>query len=35
MLITLDVPGTWPSPAFTPEDPDGFLAAFEELLSRR
>jgi len=35
MLITLDVPGTWPSPAFTPEDPDGFLAAFDELLSGR
>ncbi len=31
-LITLDVPGTWPSPAFTPEHPDEFVAIFEELL---
>ena len=31
-LITLDVPGTWPSPAFTPEDPEKFLAALQELL---
>jgi hypothetical protein len=31
-LITLDVPGTWPSPAFTPDDPAEFLAMFEELL---
>ncbi len=31
-LITLDLPGTWPSPAFTPEDPEGFLAVFTELL---
>ena len=34
-LVTLDVPGTWPSPAFTPEDPEKFLAVFEELLGRR
>ena len=33
-LITLDVPGTWPSPAFTPEDPDTFLAMFDEFLAR-
>lgn len=31
-LITLDLPGTWPSPAFTPEDPERFLAVFTELL---
>lgn len=31
-LITLDVPGTWPSPAFTPADPDRFRAAFDDLL---
>lgn len=31
-LITLDVPGTWPSPAFTPEDPEMFLAMLAELL---
>jgi hypothetical protein len=33
-LITLDVPGTWPSPACTPERPDEFLALFDELLGR-
>jgi hypothetical protein len=31
-LITLDIPGTWPSPAFTPEDPEKFLACLAELL---
>ncbi len=34
-LITLDVPGTWPSPAFTPERPDEFTALLDELLSQR
>lgn len=33
-LITLDVPGTWPSPAFTPENPEEFLAMLKELLGR-
>ncbi|MCV7258912.1 hypothetical protein [Mycobacterium shimoidei] len=33
-LITLDVPGTWPSPAFTPADPQEFTALLDELLSR-
>ena len=31
-LITLEVPGTWPSPAFTPADPKAFLAVFDEVL---
>jgi hypothetical protein len=31
-LITLDVPGTRPSPAFTPSDPDRFVAVLDELL---
>ena len=31
-LITLDVEGTWPSPAFTPRDPDRFIEVFDELL---
>ncbi len=31
-LVTLDMPGHWPSPAFTPEDPDTFLAVFKGLL---
>ena len=30
-IVTLDV-GTWPSPAFTPEDPELFLGVFAELL---
>ena len=30
-LVTLDV-GTWPSPAFTPEDPELFLSVFAELM---
>jgi hypothetical protein len=34
-LITLDVPGTWPSPALTPARPDDFTALLDELLSRR
>lgn len=32
-LVTLDIPGTWPSPAFTPEDPEMFLTVLDELLS--
>ena len=32
-LVTLDVPGTWPAPAFTPEDPEMFLTVFDRLLS--
>jgi hypothetical protein len=31
-LITLDVPGTYPSPAFTPVDPKRFTAMLDELL---
>ncbi|MFM8599353.1 MAG: hypothetical protein ACKOB8_10170 [Mycobacterium sp.] len=31
-LVTLDIPGTWPSPAFTPADPAVFLAMFDEIL---
>jgi len=31
-LITLDVPGTRSSPAFTPSDPDRFVAVLDELL---
>jgi hypothetical protein len=34
-LITLDVPGTWPSPAFTPERPREFTALLDELLAAR
>jgi hypothetical protein len=34
-LITLDVPGSWPSPALTPARPDEFTALLDELLSRR
>lgn len=33
-LITLDIPGTWPSPALTPARPDEFTALLGELLSR-
>ncbi|MBU3685771.1 MAG: hypothetical protein EBU23_02245 [Mycobacteriaceae bacterium] len=33
-LVTLDVPGTWPSPAFTPADPSVFLAMLDEVLQR-
>lgn len=31
-LITLDVPGNYPSPAFTPSDPVKFVAMLDELL---
>ncbi|MCT7661567.1 hypothetical protein [Mycobacterium deserti] len=31
-LITLDVPGTYPNPAFTPVHPDRFVALLDELL---
>ena len=34
-LITLDVPGTWPSPAFTPARPDEFTALLDALLNQR
>jgi hypothetical protein len=34
-LITLEVPGIWPSPAFTPTRPDDFTALLEVLLSQR
>jgi hypothetical protein len=34
-LVTLDVEDTWPSPAFTPEDPETFLAMLAELLDER
>ena len=34
VLITLEVPGTWPAPAFTPEDPDEFVAMLDEILAR-
>jgi hypothetical protein len=34
-LITLDVPGTWPTPAFTPARADEFTALLDELLSSR
>jgi hypothetical protein len=32
-LVTLDVPGTKPRPAFTPADPDRFVAALDTLLN--
>lgn len=31
-LITLDVPGTRPRPAFTPANPEEFIALLDELL---
>lgn len=31
-LITLDVPGTKPRPAFTPADPERFVAMLDEVL---
>lgn len=31
-LVTLEVPGTWPSPAFTPADPEAFLAVFADVM---
>jgi hypothetical protein len=34
MLITLDVPGTRPKPAFTPNDPDCFIEVLDSLLNR-
>ena len=34
VLITLEVPGTWPAPAFTPEDPEEFVAMLDEILAR-
>ncbi len=34
-LITLDIPGTRPRPAFTPARPDEFTALLDELLSQR
>lgn len=34
-LITLDVPGTWPSPAFTPAHPGEFTALLDVLLGQR
>ncbi len=34
-LITLDIPGTRPSPAFTPEHPREFTALLDELLGQR
>ena len=33
-LVTLDMPGVWPSPAFTPAEPEEFLAMFDEVLGR-
>ncbi len=33
-LITLDIPGTWPNPAFTPERPDEFTGLLDDLLAR-
>lgn len=33
-LITLDVPGTRPSPAFTPVDAEKFIALLDALLDR-
>jgi hypothetical protein len=35
ILITLDVPGIRPSPAFTPADPDEFTALLDRLLDAR
>ena len=34
ILVTLDIPGTWPSPAFTPANPEEFLTMFDEVLGR-
>jgi len=31
-LVTLDVPGSYPAPAFTPDDPETFLAMLDEVL---
>lgn len=32
-LVTLDVPGTYPNPAFTPAEPERLVAALDELLA--
>src|ERR1700749_2934830 len=34
-LMTLDVPGTRPSPAFTPADPENFTAVLDRLLDQQ
>jgi hypothetical protein len=34
-LVTLDVPNTWPSPAFTTSSPNEFLEVLDELLDPR
>ena len=34
-LVTLDVPGIWPSPALTPERPEEFTALLDDLLRER
>lgn len=34
-LVILDVGDSWPSPAFTPEDPELFLAMLAEVLEQR
>ncbi|UXA07070.1 hypothetical protein KXD96_02605 [Mycobacterium sp. SMC-2] len=34
-LVTLDVPGVRPSPAFTPARPEEFIALLNELLGQR
>ena len=34
LLVTLDMPGVWPVPAFTPAQPDEFLSVFDEVLGR-
>ncbi|MGK2881835.1 MAG: hypothetical protein ACSLE6_13930 [Mycobacterium sp.] len=33
-LVTVDVPGTRPSPAFTPVNPDEFVLLLDQLLGR-
>jgi hypothetical protein len=33
-LITLDVPGTWPRPSFTPRDAERFVELLDSLLDR-
>ena len=34
MLVTLDVPGTYPDPACTPEHPEQFVELLEDLLEQ-
>lgn len=34
-LVTVDVPGSYPRPAFTPVHPEEFLAMLDEVLDRR